>query len=182
MLEALTGKVFASIVSLSMFLFSSYTGNDPSLRALTSRVGDNYLQLRTSLVSAFDNDFPDVFKSGATIPIEYKLLIKSGKQTRVERKFQNRVRFDPLTGVYHIYSAGMNRNTQTTSYPQMITEISAFECSVPYNPAWGKVSVRLEASLPIVRFQQLNKPVDLMVLWRYQRPAANVILNLQSAS
>jgi hypothetical protein len=182
MFEALTAKMFATVVSLSMFLFSSYTGNDPAFRALTGRVGENYLQFRTTLTAAFDNDFPDVFKSGANIPIDFTLQIKSGNKTWLERRYQNRVRFDPATGVYHVHLTGMNRNVQTSSYQQMITEISSFECSVPYNPVWGKVTARLEAKLPTVRFEQINKSVDLMVLWRYQRPSTSISLNLFSAS
>ncbi|MDD4310233.1 MAG: hypothetical protein PHO32_07620, partial [Candidatus Cloacimonetes bacterium] len=136
MLEALSGKVFATMVSLSMFLFSSYTGNDPGFRALNSRTGGNYLQLRTSLVSAFDNDFPDVFKSGVRIPVIFTLYIKSGKRTLAEYKYQNTVQYDPSKGSYAVYTAGMNRNIQTTSYQQMIQEFSLFECSIPYRADW----------------------------------------------
>jgi hypothetical protein len=182
MLEALTGKVFATVVSLSMFLFSSYSGNDPSLRALSSRVGGNYLQVRTSLVGAFDNDFPDVFKSGTVIPVNFTLSLKSGNRTLTERQFQNRVRFDPGKGIYEVYMGGMNRTIETESYAQMLTEISGFECSIPYNPDWGVVSMRLEASLPTVKFTQLKKPVDLMVLWKYQKPRTSTNLDLRKTS
>ena len=179
MFEALAGKVFATVVSLSMFLFSSYSGNDPSFRAINSRVGGDYLQLRTSLVGAFDNDFPDVFKSGTVIPVDFSLVIKKDSMVLTKAKFQNRVRFDPAKGVYEIYTAGMNRTIKTESYSHMLAEISGFECSIPYNPDWGVVSVRLEATLPTVRFAQLKKAVDLMVLWKYQKPRASVNLDLR---
>ncbi|GAB1467675.1 hypothetical protein MASR2M64_03540 [Candidatus Cloacimonadota bacterium] len=182
MFEALTGKVFATVVSLSMFLFSSYSGNDPAFRALNSRVGGNYLQLRTSLVGAFDNDFPDVFKSGTVIPVDFSLVIKKGNQVLTKSKFQNKVRFDPAKGVYEIYTAGMNRSITTESYTQMLAEISGFECSIPYNPQWGVVSVHLEATLPTVRFAQLKKPIDLMVLWKYHKPRINNNLDLRKTS
>lgn len=182
MFEALTAKVFATVVSLSMFLFSSYTGNDPSFRALNAKAGDSYLQFKTTLVEAFDNDFPDVFKSGASIPVDFTLQIRSGNNIRLQRKYQNRVQYNPSTGIYHVFLAGMNRNLQTASYQQMLSVISGFECSVPYDSGWGKVSVHLEAKLPTVRFQQINKAVDLMVLWRYQRPSITINLNLLAAT
>ncbi|MDY0152562.1 MAG: hypothetical protein RBS43_09855 [Candidatus Cloacimonas sp.] len=182
MFEALTAKVFATVVSLSMFLFSSYTGNDPAFRALNAKAGVSYLQFRTTLVAAFDNDFPDVFKSGASIPVDFTLQIKSGNKIRLERKYQNKVQYNPSTGIYYVFIAGMNRNLQTESYQQMLSAISGFECSVPYDSAWGKVSVHLEAKLPTVRFQQINKAVDLMVLWRYQRPSITTYLNLLAAT
>jgi len=182
MLEALTGKVFATIVSLSVFLFSSYTGNDPAFRGLNSRAGEHYLQLRTSLVSAFDNDFPDVFKSGATIPVNFQLIIRNKSRTLLTRSYQNSVRYNPADAVFDVRTGGMNRKLQTASYPAMIAEVSGFECSLPYDPNWGNVTITLEASLPSVRFEQLQKKVDLMVLWKYQKPKISVQLNLQKIS
>ncbi|PKN71404.1 MAG: hypothetical protein CVU50_10220 [Candidatus Cloacimonetes bacterium HGW-Cloacimonetes-3] len=182
MLEALTGKVFATVASISMFLFSSYSGNDPSFRALSSRVGGNYLQLRTNLVGAFDNDFPDVFNSGTVIPVNFSLSIRSGNRVLAERHFQNRVRYDPGKGTYEVYTAGMNRTIETESYAHMLAEISGFECSIPYNPDWGVVSLRLESSLPTLKFAQIRKPVDLMVLWKYKKPRISINLDLHKTS
>lgn len=182
MLEALTGKVFATVASLSMFLFSSYSGNDPSFRAINSRVGGNYLQLRTTLVGAFDNDFPDVFKSGTLIPINFDLTIKSGNRVLGEKRYQNRVKYNLSKGTFEIYTGGMNRNLETDSYSHMLAEISAFECSIPYKPEWGVVNVRLEATMPTIKFAQLKKPVDLMVLWKYHKPKVNATLDLRKTS
>ncbi len=182
MFEAITGKVFATIVSLSVFLFSSYTGNDPAFGTLNSRAGESYLQLRTSLVSAFENDFPDVFKSGSTIPVNFILTIRNKNGVLVNRNFQNSVRYDPAQAVYEVKTGGMNRKLQTPNYHTMISEISGFECSIPYRSSWGIVSVSLEASLPSVRFEQLQKKVDLMVLWKYQKPKINTQLNLKKAT
>ncbi len=182
MLEAISGKVFATIVTLSVFLFSSYTGNDPSLKGFNSRVGENYLQLRTSLYSAFENDFPDVFRSGSTIPVNFKLTIKGKHQNLYQHTFVNSVNYDPAKGVFNLSLGGMNRKLQTDSYEKMLAEISVFECSIPYQPAWGDVTINLEASLPTVRFQQLQKNVDLMVLWKYKKPRTSTSLNLRKMS
>jgi hypothetical protein len=182
MLEAITGKVFATIATLSVFLFSSYTGNDPAFRNLNSRAGENYLQLRTTLVSAFENDFPDVFKSGSTIPVNFQLTIRNRNRILLNRNFQNSVRYDVANAVYEIRTGGMNRKIQTSSYAAMLSEVSGFECSVPYQSDWGTVTVSLEAALPSVRFEQLRKSVDLMVLWKYQKPKVSATLNLKKVS
>lgn len=182
MFEAITGKVLATIATLSVFLFSSYTGNDPAFGTLNSRAGESYLQLRTSLVSAFENDFPDVFKSGSTIPVNFRLTIRNRNGVLVNRSFQNSVRYDPANAVYEIKTGGMNRKLQTPSYNAMLSEVSGFECSIPYSPTWGTVTVSLEASLPSVRFEQLQKRVDLMVLWKYQKPKTSTQLSLKKAT
>ncbi len=182
MFEAITGKVLATIATLSVFLFSSYTGNDPAFRNLNSRAGENYLQLRTTLVSAFENDFPDVFKSGSTIPVNFQLTIRNRNRILLNRNFQNSVRYDVANAVYEIRTGGMNRKIQTSSYAAMLSEVSGFECSVPYQSDWGTVTVSLEAALPSVRFEQLRKSVDLMVLWKYQKPKVSATLNLKKVS
>lgn len=182
MQEAITGKVFATIVTLSVFLFSSYTGNDPAFRTLNCRAGEKYLVVRSSLISAFDNDFPDVFKSGSTIPINFQLSIRNKNRSLVSRSFQNSVKYDMANAVYEIRTGGMNRRLQTPSYAAMLAEVSGFECSLPYDPSWGEVSITLTASLPSVRFEQLQKKVDLMVLWKYQKPKVSASLSLQKPS
>lgn len=178
MFEALGAKILTTVASVSMFLFSSYTGNDPALRPITARVGDNYIQVETRLENAFVNDFDDIFMSGTAIPVVYKLKIRSGSRTHSEKQFVNRVRYDHAKGLYMVSLEGMNRNLQLSSPAQLVSEISALHCSLPYDRKWGKVTLSVEASLSAVRFQQVKGPVDLMVLWKYRKPKASKNLDL----
>ena len=178
MFEALSAKVFSTLASVSMFLFSSYTGNDPGLTTLRTRVGDNYLQVQTKLEQAFVNDFNEVFTSGVSIPVVFKFSINNGSNVLFEKRFVNRVRYDQAKGIYYFSAEGSNRNLEMGSQAQMITELSSFACSVPYNRRWGKVSVKVEASLSSVRFQQVKEPVDLMVLWKYHKPKVSASVDL----
>jgi len=182
MFEALSAKVFTTLASVSMFLFSSYTGNDPGFSNITARVGENYLQVQTKLENAFTNDFTDVFSSGVSIPVVYKLSITSGRSTLLEKRFVNRVRYDHAKGVYFLSLETTNRELELTSQAQMVAQLSAFACSVPYNRNWGKVTVKVEASLSSVRFQQVKEPVDLMVLWKYHKPKISNTLDLKQES
>lgn len=178
MFEALGAKILTTVASVSTFLFSSYTGNDPSLRPISTRVGDNYIQVETRLENAFVNDFEDIFKSGTSIPVVFKLKIRSGRTVFSEMQFINRVRYDHAKGLYLVSLEGMNRNLQLSSPAQLVSEISALHCSLPYDRKWGKVTLSMEASLSAVRFQQVKGPVDLMVLWKYRKPKASKNLDL----
>lgn len=182
MLEALSTKFLAGIMSLSMFLFSSYTGNDPSFRSLKGFVNNNYLQLSTSLDAAFDNDFPDVFKSGTPITMLYKVEIKAVSGVVFQKTYYNRCTYDAMKGSYKIYQSGMGQSQLTDSYNVMIYLMQQVSCSVPVEKTWGNVSVSLEAWLPTVEFSQINRKVDLMVLWKFRRPSVKANVNTRFSS
>jgi len=179
MLEALSAKVMAGLVSLSMFLFSTYTGNDPQLSSLKATMGRSYLQLNTHLVSAFDNDFPEVFKSGTTIPVHFKLEIKSKRRNLWSKQYTNSTRYDSATGFWSVSQSASGRTVKLSSYQQMITAMAHLDCSIPYESSWGEVNVKVEAWLPTVNFDKIDRKVNLMVLWNYQRPVAKASYNLR---
>lgn len=170
MFEALGAKVLSGIISLSMFLFSSYTGNDPSLKQLSGSMNGSSFHVHTTLENAFTNDFPDVFKSGVTIPIYFNVQVKNGKTIHYNRTHRTSVFFDPMDGVYLVQQTGNGSSNSYSSYRTMIQAISAFECSIPVDGNWGSVNVSIEAYLSTVHFKQINRKVDLMVLWKYNRP------------
>lgn len=179
MFEALSGKLLAGVVSLSMLLFSTYKGNDPQLGGISHRTSSSFLYLNTSLVSAFDNDFPSVFASGSTIPVHLDVTLKSDGRVVATRRFVNSVTYDPTTGVYDIKRSGVDRNIKVSDADKVARELSSFECAIPYQLSWGAVDIRMEAWMPAVRFSQIGKDVDLMVLWKYKKPVSKAQINLQ---
>lgn len=181
MLEALSAKVMAGLVSLSMFLFSSYTGNDPALSSLKFLVGRSYLQVSTRLESAFDNDFPELFRSGTSIPIHFKLELKSKNRVVWNRQYTNRVLYDPATGIWTVSMGASGRSVKFTSYKEMLEAIAVLDCSVPFESGWGEVNARVEAWLPTVRFESIDRNVNLMVLWNYKRPVVKASIDLKRA-
>ncbi|MDP2172191.1 MAG: hypothetical protein Q8M98_04300 [Candidatus Cloacimonadaceae bacterium] len=182
MLEALAAKALALMASLSMFLFSSYSGNDPSLSVLRGVSGKSYLQLETRLIGAFENDFVDVFKSGAPIPVNYTVEIRSKGKIKGTRAFSNVVRYDSRSNSYKIIQSGSGRTSHTSSYQTMLEEVSLLECSLPIETSWGEVKVRLETWLPTVHFDQIDRRVDLIVLWKFRRPSVSAVFDLRRLS
>ncbi|PKN77638.1 MAG: hypothetical protein CVU48_10975 [Candidatus Cloacimonetes bacterium HGW-Cloacimonetes-1] len=182
MIGSIAGKIVASVVSLSTFIFSSYTGNDPALRSLSGFVNNGYLQLSTALDYAFDNDFPDVFKSGTKIDIYYNVELKNNNQLLFKKTYFNSVQFNHMTGTYKIQQSGTGQSFETSSYKEMITAVSTLSCSVPLNKKWQEVAAEIEVWLPTVEFRQINRRVDLMVLWKFRKPSAKSIYNVRFMS
>jgi hypothetical protein len=181
MFEALGAKFLTGVVSLSMLLFSTFQGNDPRISSINHSRSGSYLYLRASLQSAFDNDFPSIFASGAIIPVHYMLEVKNGNTVVLRRRVVNKVSYDPATGVYEILKEG-SAPVFTESVEQVKRELSTFEYALPYQRSWKLLSVKLEAQLPKVHFTQLDKELDLMVLWKYKKPSAKAQLNLREDS
>jgi hypothetical protein len=175
-------KIMAGVASLAMFLFSSYTGNDPGFEALRGYSGKKHLQLTTRLVSAFENDFPDVFKSGSLITVNFTVEIRSKGRVVATHNFSNSVQYDTRQGSYSIRRSNSGRRLTTDSYRDMVREISGLDCALPIQQDWGMVDVRVEAWLPTVHFAQIDKDVDLMVLWKLQRPSVRGSFFVQYAS
>lgn len=181
MLESLGATLFSGIVSLSLLLFSSFQGNDPRLSSISVQKSDSYLYLSGSLISAFDNDFPSIFSSGTPIPVHFMLQIRSGGKTVVQRRFTHIVSFDTRTGVYELSKSGNTEIFRSDRVEEIIREISRYRFGIPYQSSWGEVSIKIDASLPRVNFEQLNKEVDLMVLWKHKTPSARATTDLRRA-
>ncbi|MCK9584524.1 MAG: hypothetical protein M0R69_06400 [Candidatus Cloacimonetes bacterium] len=181
MFEALGTRIMVGVISLSMLLFSSFKGNDPQLGTINHYSSSSTLYLSGELLSAFDNDFDTVFASSATIPVYFTLKIKSGNRNVVNRQFKHLVKFNPATGIYELRKDGKPDVFRSSSMQQIVKEISQYSFSVPYQSSWGLISVSVQAEMPIVRFEELNKEVDLMVLWKYKKPSAKIQIDLRKA-
>lgn len=181
MFEGIGAKLFSSVVSLSLLLFSSFQGNDPYFTSVTVQKTGSYVYLSGSLHSAFENDFPSIFSSGAQIPVHFALSVRQGSKTLAQRRFTHSVSFDTMTGTYEVYKSGGAQSFQSDKVEEIIAEVARFRFGIPYQPSWGEVNIRIEASLPKVNFRELNKEVDLMVLWKHQKPSTKVVVDLRKA-
>lgn len=181
MLDALSTRVLAGVVSLSMLLFSSFKGNDPRLSSISHSKSGSFVYLRAQLQSAFENDFPSIFASGTPIPVHYNLEVRSGNSVVARRRVVNQVSYDPASGVYELVRDGAQA-TFTESIDEVKRELAYFEYALPYQSSWGMVSAKIEAELPKVHFRQLDKELDLMVLWKYKKPATKAQIDLRRDS
>ena len=177
MFAALGSKIVTGLMSLSMFLFSSYTGNDPSFRPLSAFVNNNYMQLSTALDYGFDNDFPDVFKSGTPITMYYKVEVRNAGALVYQITHTNRVTFEPMRNSYVIRQSGSGERIETSSFEAVKDAISQISCSIPVQRDWRSVNVSVQAWLPTVEFTQIDREVDLMVLWRFRKPSVKGVFS-----
>lgn len=181
MFEVLGSKLLVGVVSLSMLLFSSFKGNDPQLSAINHRSSSTKLYLSGELLYAFDNDFDSIFASSAPIPVHFQLKIKSGKRVVVNQRFTHLVSYSPATGIYELRKDGQTDILRTSSVQQIIKGISQYSFSLPYQSSWGLCSVSIKAEMPVLRLEELDKEVDLMVLWKYKKPSAKLQIDLRKA-
>jgi uncharacterized protein (UPF0248 family) len=179
MFETIGSKIFSSIVSLSLLLFSSFQGNDPRLSQIRVSKSDSYLYLSGDLISAFENDFPSIFSSGTSIPVHFMLTIKGKSGNLLRRRFTHTVNFDTATGVYTVQKSGKLQEIHSEVIADVIREVSRYSFAIPYQKSWGEVSIKIEAELPRVNFEQLDKEVDLMVLWKHKKPSARANADLR---
>jgi hypothetical protein len=178
MLESLAGKVIAGIISVSALMFTSYTGNDPIFLPVQSRVSHNYLQLNVKLDNAFDNDFTDVFKCGMPIHLRYKIEIRQNKRVALTRNYTHTVSYDPMNASWKLFRSEINQTEVFTNYKELVENIAELECSIPLNDRWKIVEVRAESWLPVIKLTQSKRTIDLMVLWKFQRPKVKATLNV----
>lgn len=178
MFEALGSKILTGVVSLSLLLFSSFKGNDPQLGAINYYASSSTLYLSGELLSAFENDFDSIFASSASIPVYFTLNIKSGSSTVINRQIRHLVAYNPSSGIYVLRKDGDPDILRSSSMQEIITEISQYSFSVPYQSSWGLVTVSIKAEMPVVRLKEMDKELDLMVLWKHKKPSAKIQINL----
>jgi len=176
------GKVMAGLLSISALMFSSYTGNEPVFRPLQCRSGQNYLIVTARLENAFDNDFADVFKCGKPISLYYKIELRQGGNTVQSGTYRHTVTYDPMNATWELYTSENGQKEIYNSYLKLLNDISVLECSLPRGSAWRSIEIRAEAWLQQVELTQPDRRVDLMVLWKFKRPAAKRVFNLPPTS
>ncbi|MBM4398866.1 MAG: hypothetical protein FJ041_00850 [Candidatus Cloacimonetes bacterium] len=182
MLEGMFGKVIAGMLSFSTLFFSSYTGNEPVFKPLQCRTGKNYLIVRAKLESAFDNDFTDVFKCGKPINIWFKADLKSGSTVLYTRNYRHTVNYDPMNETWQVFFSENSQTEVYTTYTKLLSSISELEVSVPVEPNWKTVVLRVESWLQPVEISNSRDRIDLMVLWKYKRPSVKTTLDLTRIS
>ena len=180
MFEAFGSRVLAGVVSLSMLLFSSFKGNDPKMTNLGYRNSDSFLYVSGIMENAFDNDFPTIFASGTPISVIYDLEIRQGNRIVAKNSFRHTVNYNPATGIYELRKDGRGDLFRSDSVQDIMRHLSSFDFGIPHQPSWAQVQIRIEARLPVVHFDTMNKEVDLMVLWKYKKPSARIHADLRT--
>jgi len=140
----------------------------------------NFLYVSGVLQDAFDNDFPTIFASGTAINVLYDLEIKSSNRIVAKNRFRHTVSYNPVSGVYELRKDGDPEAYRSNSVEEVIQKLSYFSFGIPFQHSWEQVQIKVEARLPVVHFEQMDKEVDLMVLWKYKKPASSIRADLRT--
>jgi hypothetical protein len=173
-------KLLANLVTISVFLFSSFKGNDADFSAMHIQNSGSYLILQTHLVNSFDNDFKEIFQSGKQVDIWFNLEVKQNKEMLHKEVFRHSVQYDPLTSVYKVYLQEQHESRSVKSYSEVQQMISTMEYSLPTKPEWKKIDIHLESYLKSMRIDSMNKDIDLMMLWKMKKPVCKNSVDLKA--
>jgi len=169
MFQILAEKVISGLAAFSMLLLSSYQGNEASFSVYNISFLEDKMFIECRLENAFENDFEEIFKSGQDINIFFDIKIDVGGQTIHEEEFKHTIVFDPLEQVFNISLEEQDQLSTTDSYNQLKSIVSKIEYSYEVeNIKEGTLTIN--AYLPKIRLESLNREFDLMMLWKYNRP------------
>jgi hypothetical protein len=173
-------KLLASLVTVSVFLFSSFKGNDASFSTMQIHNSGNYLILQSNLVNSFDNDFQDIFQSGKQVDVWFNLEIKQNKNILYKQEFRHSVQYDHLSSVYKVFLEEQHQNISVKDYSEMIRLMSHIEYSLPSKHEWKKIDIHLDSYLKTMRIESLKKEINLMVLWKLKKPECKESVDLKT--
>jgi len=175
-MTGLVGQLMAGVLSLSSLLSTS--GNTPVIRQPVYLKGGNYLQVNTRLENAFDNDFEDVFKCGKPIHIWYKVTARLGGKEVFNTTCRHSVLYDPMNACWQVYHSDTKSTEVITDYSHLLDCVSALRATIGVDPRWSALQVDMEAWLSEVELSGEKRTVNLMMLWKYKRPALSNTVHL----
>lgn len=178
MFQTLVSKVVSGIVSLSMFLLSTYEGNTAIFSELAALIFDKNVIVKTQLQDAFENDFEEIFKSGKSIDIFFDITIKQSGQDNFQETFKHSVIFDPLQQFFLITIEEKDEEVRVDDYHDLIKELSKVEYSYPVERN-GSLEITLVSRLPKIELDSTKKKYDLMMLWNFKKPRIQKTFDLR---
>ncbi|HNX00087.1 MAG TPA: DUF4390 domain-containing protein [Candidatus Cloacimonadota bacterium] len=180
-MNALLGqKLLANLVTISVFLFSSFKGNDASFSAMHVQNSGNYLILQTHLENSFENDFQEIFQSGKQVDVWFNLEVKQNRNLLQKQEFRHSVQYDPLSAAYKVYLQEQKTTRVVRDYADMVQLISDVEYTLPPKPGWSKIDIHLDSFLKKMPMESTNKEIDLMMLWKLKKPVCKISLDLKA--
>ncbi|MBN1949497.1 MAG: DUF4390 domain-containing protein [Candidatus Cloacimonetes bacterium] len=169
MFQSLTQKVISGVVALSMMLLSGYQGNDAEFSEIEAVFQEKGVLIRTRLISAFENDFEELFKSGQEISVFFELNLKEKKEVFFRQIFRHSLQFDPLEQSFHVVIEESGYDLIVNSYENLLEAISIFEYFYK-DELPDKFEIKLWAYLENIRIESINEEYDMMMLWKFKKP------------
>lgn len=169
MFQILAEKVISGLAAFSMLLLSSYQSNEANFADYSISFLDDRMFLECKLENAFENDFEEIFKSGQTINIFFNIEININGEIIHEEEFKHTIIFDPLKQVFNIALEEQELTFVTDSYIDLKKIVSKIEYDYE-NEFIKDGTLKINAYLPKIRLESLNREFNLMMLWKYNKP------------
>lgn len=157
------------MVALSMMLLSGYQGNDAAFSEIEAVFQEQGVLIRARLLSAFENDFEELFKSGQEISVYFELNLKEKKEVFFRQIFRHSLQFDPLEQSFHVTIEESGYDLVIKSYESLLEAISNFEFLYKEKLP-DKFEIRLGAYLEKISIESINEEYDMMMLWKFKKP------------
>ena len=180
--EIMFRKLISGIVTFATMIFSSFQGNDVSFSNLIVSYKSEKLFMETGLIDAFENDFENIFKSGKEIKIWFDLEVKKSKKQILNTQFYHSVKYDPLTTVFEIYFSETRQSIFLDSYDRVKMHLSKIKYSTRIGDVKKNenINISIMARLQKIRLPQIEKKIDLMMLWHNKKPSKKQIYKIKS--
>jgi len=166
----LASKLFTGLVSMTMLLFSSYEGNNPSFSDVFVDYDQRNIRIKTTLVDAFENDFEQIFRSGSPVIITYTLNVWQGKSLISTETYSNTVVYDPMNRFFQADVKSSNIYVDLLSYEELKQAVSEVDIVYEHFGISGKYLFELSAYMNIIELASLDREFDLMLLWNFKKP------------
>ena len=169
MFQALSSKIITGVITLSMLLLSSYEGNNAAFENFTATVLGSNVYIKANLVSAFENDFEELFKSGQKIDIFFNINITDEDGPVYRDEFIHSILFNPLEQIYLIFLEEQRTQTTAASMEELIEIISNVDY-VCKCEGFREGNISITSHLKKIRLKSIGREYDMMMLWKFKRP------------
>lgn len=176
MIETLTDRLIATIITIGSLLFPFIDGPDPAFTDVSVNLIDNSLALSLNLTNCYSDEFDRILTSGQPVTIRFlaELYDDRTRQVVLKRDFEHTIRYNPLNKQFAIYLSERDerRICETlddahacfgTLYRVKLLSPENLERDRDY-------FFRISAALDPITFIGEKSPFDLMLYWNNKKP------------
>jgi len=158
-----------------MFLLSGYVGNNVKIENMNVTIDNEKLIISGALISAFHNDFDELFSTGLRITTVYEIVVSSNKKRLYQKIFTQSVYWDPHYCQWIVLYEESPFESMICDYSEMIHIFSLFKTNIYLDIyEYDNVDVRVSARMQNLYIPSQGKDLDLMLLWKKKIPEGRI--------
>lgn len=170
MFESIGNHILKGIITFGLLVFSSYEGNDASFRSLRVNYYEGMIGIELNLEGAFENDFEEIFKTGKSIDIWFKVDVSSQGVVLEEELFSYNVTYDPHLDSYLLIRGSDDESIICSSYDKLKSELSLIKWDFRRLKSVDNYDFSISAYMEKLYFSENGDDFNLMLLWKNKRP------------